>query len=136
MEGSFGTQKEERALWSPKGQGQDKAGGNPLHLLRHLHGKRGAIGGQDRARGAFGGCLTRKLAELLWGNCILAIKKQTKNPVETTGNRYRIEILMSRMQKLKGLAVSLRVKTLNDNPYVFLRMLTAMARRHAQTSPH
>ena len=46
-------------------------------------------------------------------------EKQTKNPAETTGNRYNIEILMSRMQKMKGLvAASLRVKTLNDNPYV------------------
>ena len=46
-------------------------------------------------------------------------EKQTKNPAETTGNRYKIEILMSRMQKLKGLvAASLRVKTLNDNPYL------------------
>ena len=34
-----------------------------------------------------------------------------------TGNRYKIEILMSRTQKLKGLsAASLRLKTLNDNP--------------------
>lgn len=46
-------------------------------------------------------------------------EKQTKNPVEATGNRYKIEILMSRSQKLKGLSVaSLRLKTLNDNPYV------------------
>ena len=44
-------------------------------------------------------------------------EKQTKNPVEATGNRYKIEILMSRSQKLKGLsAASLRLKTLNDNP--------------------
>ena len=44
-------------------------------------------------------------------------KKQTKNPVETTGNRYRTEILMSRTQKLKGVsAASLKLKTLNDNP--------------------
>ena len=43
-------------------------------------------------------------------------EKQTKNPAETTGNRYEIEILMSRMQKLKGLsAASLGLKTLNDN---------------------
>ena len=44
-------------------------------------------------------------------------EKQTKNPVEATGNRYKIEILMSRMRKLKGLAAALlRLKTLNDNP--------------------
>ena len=38
-------------------------------------------------------------------------EKRTKNPAETTGNRYKIEILMSRTQKLKGLvAASLRLK--------------------------
>ena len=46
-------------------------------------------------------------------------EKRTKNPAETTGNRYKIEILMSRTQKLKGLvAASLILKTLNDNPYL------------------
>ena len=46
-------------------------------------------------------------------------EKQTKNPAETTGNRYKIEILMSRTQKLKELAAaSLILKTLNDNPYL------------------
>ena len=46
-------------------------------------------------------------------------EKRTKNPVETTGNTYEIEFLMSRTQKLKGLvAASLILKTLNDNPYV------------------
>ena len=45
-------------------------------------------------------------------------EKQTKIPAETTGNRYKIEILMSRTQKLKGLsAAALRLKTFNDNPY-------------------
>lgn len=35
------------------------------------------------------------------------------------GNRYMIEILMCRMQKLNRLVTaSLRVETLNDNPYV------------------
>ena len=44
-------------------------------------------------------------------------EKQTKNPAERTGSRYKIEILMSRTQKLKGLvAASLRLKTFNDNP--------------------
>ena len=46
-------------------------------------------------------------------------EKQTKNPAEATGERYKIEILMSRTQKLKGLvAASLILKTLNDNPEV------------------
>lgn len=44
-------------------------------------------------------------------------EKRTNNPAETTGNRYKIEILMGRTQKLKGLsAASLILKTLNDNP--------------------
>ena len=44
-------------------------------------------------------------------------EKQTNNPAETTGNRYKIEILMGR--KLKGLvAASLGVKTFDDNPYL------------------
>ena len=58
-----------------------KADRNPLHLLRHSYGKRGAVGGQDRAKSAFSGCLTRKLAvnaELLWGNCILVMKNRQK----------------------------------------------------------
>ena len=46
-------------------------------------------------------------------------EKQTRNPAETTGNRYKIEFLMSQTQKLKGLVdASLILKTLNDNPYV------------------
>ena len=71
----------ERALRSPEGQGQNEADGNSLHLLLHPHGKRGSAGGQDRTKGAFGGCLTLKLAvnaELLW-NCILAMKNGQKN---------------------------------------------------------
>ena len=56
--------------------------GNPLHLLRHPHCKRGSVGGQDRTKVEFGGCLTRKKlavnAELLWGNCILAMKNRQK----------------------------------------------------------
>lgn len=64
--------------------------------------------------------MTLKLAvnaELLWGNCILVMKNRQKNPAERTGSRYIIEILMSRTQKLKGLAAALlRLKTFNDNP--------------------
>ena len=58
-----------------------KADGNPVHLLRHPHGKRGSAGGQDRTKGAFGGCLTLRLAVnavLLWGNFILAMKNKQK----------------------------------------------------------
>lgn len=52
------------------------------------------------------------------GILYLRHEKQTKNPAETTGNRYKNEILMSRTQKLKGLsAAALRKKTLDDNPY-------------------
>ena len=35
-------------------QGPDEADGNPVHLLRHPHGKRGVAGGQDRAESAAG----------------------------------------------------------------------------------
>ena len=43
----------------------------------------------------------------------LVMKNRQKNPVWwTTGSRFGIEILMSRMRKLKGLVTaSLRVKT-------------------------
>ena len=54
--------------------------------------------------------------EALVGELYPRYEKRTKNPAETTGNRYKIEILMSRTQKLKGLvAASLRVESLNDN---------------------
>jgi len=44
-------------------------------------------------------------------------EKQTKNPAERTGSRYKIEILMGRTRKLKGLAAaSFGVKTLNCKP--------------------
>ena len=44
-------------------------------------------------------------------------EKQTRNPAETTGNRYKIEILMSRTQIMEGLVTaSLILKTVNDNP--------------------
>lgn len=57
--------------------------------------------------------------DLLRGSCILVMKNRQKNPDERTGGRYIIEILMSRTQKLKGLvAASLRLKTLNYNPYL------------------
>ena len=52
----------ERALRLEAGQGPDEADGNPVHLLRHPHGKRGAAGGQDRAESTTGGCLKQKYA--------------------------------------------------------------------------
>ena len=65
--------------------------------------------------------LTLKIAvnaKLLWGELYPRQEKQTRNPAETIENRYKIEILMSLRRKLKGLAAaSLRLKTLDDNPY-------------------
>lgn len=55
-------QDTEGAVRHQEGQGQDEAGENPGHLLRHPHGKHGAVGGRGRTEGAFGGCLTLKLA--------------------------------------------------------------------------
>ena len=51
-----------RALPPEASQGPDEADGNPVHLLRHTHGKRGAAGRQNRAESTFGGCLKRKYA--------------------------------------------------------------------------
>lgn len=51
-----------RALRPKASQGPDEADGNPVHLLRHPHGKRGAAGRQDRAESTAGGCLKRKYA--------------------------------------------------------------------------
>lgn len=49
--------------------------------------------------------------------CHILRENRQKKLAETTGNGYRIEILMSRKRKLKGLsAASLRLKTLNYNP--------------------
>ena len=78
----------------PKGQGKDKADGNPVYLLRHPHGKRGATGGQDRTKGAFGGCLTLKLAVnagVHEGELYPRHEKRTKNPAETTGKDIKLK---------------------------------------------
>ena len=49
-------------------------------------------------------------------------EKQTNNPAETTGNRYKIVILMGRTRKLKGLvAALLGLKTFNDNHNPYLK---------------
>ena len=64
-----------------KGSRLDDADGNPVHHLLYPHGKRGSVGGPDRTKSAFGGCLTLKLAvnaELMWGNCTLAMKNRQK----------------------------------------------------------
>lgn len=52
----------ERAPRAEPGQGPDKAEGNPVHLLRHPHDKRGAVGGQNRTETTTGGLLNRKHA--------------------------------------------------------------------------
>ena len=52
----------ERALRPKASQGPDEVDGNPVHLLRHPHGKLGAVGGQDRAESTAGGLLKRKYA--------------------------------------------------------------------------
>ena len=72
-----------RELRSCREKHATEADGNPLHLLRHSHGKRSSVSGQDRAKSAFGGCLTRKLevtAELLWGELYSLHKKTYKKP--------------------------------------------------------
>lgn len=74
-------QDTERALRSPKSQGQDKADGNPVHLLRHPHGKCSAVGGQNRTKTPVDGRLTRKHVvnvEFLRGNYTLAVKNRQK----------------------------------------------------------
>ena len=79
-----------------------------------------AVGGQARAKGAFGGCLTLKLAvntELMWGTCILAMKNGQKIRTKRPETDMKLIFLMSRTQKLKGLyAASLGLETFNDNP--------------------
>ena len=42
----------ERALRSQESQGPDEADGNPVHLLRHPHGERGAAGGRLKRKHA------------------------------------------------------------------------------------
>ena len=52
----------ERALRPKASQGPDEADGNHVHLLRYPHGKRGSVGGQDRAESTEGGLVKRKYA--------------------------------------------------------------------------
>ena len=80
-----------RALRPEASQGPDEADGNPVHLLRHPHGKRGAAGGQDRAESTAGGLLKRKMHIEMCstGELCLFHGELTKNPAETTGMRYK-----------------------------------------------
>ena len=50
----------ERAPQPEASQGPDEVDGHPVHLLQHPHGKRGAVGRQDRAESTAGGLLKRK----------------------------------------------------------------------------
>ena len=82
-----------------------EADGNPVHLLRHPHGERGAAGGHDRAESTAGGLLKRKHAHgkvLSQGNYASVIDNGQKNPAETTGMRYKNVNLVTRTQKWMG----------------------------------
>ena len=71
----------ERALRPEASQGPDEVDRNPVHLLRHPHGKRCAAGGQDRAESTAGGILKRKHAHrkvLSQGNCTPVIENGQK----------------------------------------------------------
>ena len=70
-----------RALPPEASQGPDEADGNPVHLLLHPHGKRGAAGGQDRAESTACGLLKRKHAHrnvLTQGNYASVIENGQK----------------------------------------------------------
>ena len=62
MRGQRTSDLSERTLQPGATQGPDGADGNPVHLLRHPHCKRGAAGRQDRAESTAGGLLKRKYA--------------------------------------------------------------------------
>ena len=71
----------ERALRPEASQCPDEVDRNPVHLLRHPHGKRCAAGGQDRAESTAGGILKRKHAHrkvLSQGNCTPVIENGQK----------------------------------------------------------
>ena len=74
----------ERALRPEACQGPDETDGNPVHLLRHSHGKCGAAGVQNRAESTAGGLVKRKHAHrksLSQGNCSSVIENgQTIRP--------------------------------------------------------
>ena len=61
--------------------------------------------------------LARTFRTAWGGNCILDMKNRQKNTAEATGNRYEIEILVSRTQKLKGLVAAFaQIENINDSP--------------------
>lgn len=71
----------ERALRPEASQGPDEVDGNPVHLLRHPHGKRGAAGRQDRTESTAGSLLKRKYAHgevLSRGNYASVIENRQK----------------------------------------------------------
>ena len=117
MEGSFGTQKEHYDLRRVKARTKRT---KILYIFFGIH-TANVVQLADMIEqrvclvaNRYGNNLT------MWSSCVKfhpCHEKQTKNLVETTGNRYIIENVMSWTQKYKGLfAASLRLKTLNDNP--------------------
>ena len=80
----------ERALRPEASQGPDEDDGNPVHLLRHSHSKRGAAGRQDRAESTAGGLLKRKYTHrkcFQGGTAPLSLRMDKKS-----GRNDRIEI--------------------------------------------
>ena len=103
MEGSFGTQKEHYDLRRVKARTKrteilyiffDIHTANVVQLADRI---------EQRAVWRLPDTETCGQCGALVGELYPRHEKRTKNPAETTGNRYKIEILMSRTQKLKGL---------------------------------
>ena len=117
MEGSFGTQKEHYNLRRVKAMTKRT---EILYIFFGIHTANVvqlADRIEQRARLAAADTEICSQCGALVGKLYPRHEKQTKNPAETTGNRYRTEILRRRTQKLKRLsAASLILKTLNDNP--------------------
>ena len=117
MEGSFGTQKEHYNLRRVKAMTKRT---EILYIFFGIHTANVvqlADRIEQRARLAAADTEICGQCGALVGKLYPRHEKQTKNPAETTGNRYRTEILRRRKQKLKRLsAASLILKTLNDNP--------------------
>ena len=103
----------ERALRPKASQGPDEVDGNPVHLFRNPHGKRGAAGRQDRAESTAGGCLKRKYAHrkvLSRGGLRLCHRELTKNPAESTGMRYKTRKYNGLKAETDGISRLLRSK--------------------------